>query len=359
MINVADYDALLDSMMKCKCGVLWKDSAAHFYLNSAEEVYKLCKELKDGTYKERPQKKFTITSPKEREVVSISFRDRVYQRSLNDNVIYPQMSKSLIYDNCACQKNKGTDFARNRLKMHMQKMYRKHGNKYYVLKMDIRHYYQTMQHDIAKKCFAKHIDQQHYDMAKQVLDSYEGEIGYNPGSQMIQITGISVLNDIDHFIKERLHVKHYMRYMDDMIILSNDINELKNIKYRVANELKKIGFELHRNKTKIYSAVDGFMFLGFKFRITKTGRVIMTVDPTRVKAERKKLYRLVKLAKQGKRTHAKVDACYESWKNHAAKGNSYKLLQRMDAYYQSLWSDENDTGRTQNEKNSAVNFGTV
>ena len=124
---IIGFEALWNSMMKCKRGVLWKDSVAWFTLNSVAEVTKLSNELESGTYKERGHKYFVLKYPKERQIMSIAFRDRVYQRSLNDVAIYPKMVKSFIYDNGACQKDKGADFSRERMKCHMQRYFRKYG----------------------------------------------------------------------------------------------------------------------------------------------------------------------------------------------------------------------------------------
>jgi len=88
--------------MKCKKGVLWKDSVASFYLRAGEKLMHLSKQLQDGTYKAKPPVHFMVTSPKPREIASIAFRDRIYQRSLNDNIVYPVMVKSFVYDNFAC-----------------------------------------------------------------------------------------------------------------------------------------------------------------------------------------------------------------------------------------------------------------
>lgn len=87
--KVVGFDALYESMLKCIRGYLYKDSVAHFFLNGIESVLTLEAEHKNGTYKARKPHKFKITFPKPRDAVSISFRDRVYQRSLNDNVITP------------------------------------------------------------------------------------------------------------------------------------------------------------------------------------------------------------------------------------------------------------------------------
>lgn len=338
--EIIGYEALWDSMLKCKLGVIWKDSVAGFYLDSVNQVSKLYQQLHDGTYKERPHKYFTIKYPKERNIMSISFRDRVYQRSLNDVAIYPAMSRSFIYDNAACQKNKGADFARNRFKYHLQKYYRKYGCNGYVLKMDVRGYYPNMRHDIAKSVFKNKLEPEVYNRAAKLLDSFPGEVGFNPGSQIIQIAGISVLNNIDHYIKERLKIKHYLRYMDDMLIISNSNSELKKVQEDINIKLNQIGFELHDKKTKIISLKEGIMFLGFIYRLTNTGKVVMSIDPDRVKAIKRKLYRLVKKARSGALSREKVNESYQSWCNHAGKGNSWKLLRRMDVYYNNLWRCE-------------------
>lgn len=338
--QIIGFDALWDSAMKCKRGVIWKDSVAGFCLDAVRQVSTLCDQLHNGTYRERPHKYFTIKYPKERSIMSISFRDRVYQRSLNDVGIYPAMCRSFIYDNAACQSGKGVDFAMRRFKCHLQRYFRKHGSEGYVLKMDVRGYYPNMRHDVAKEVFRRHLDANVYARAAEILNGFPGEVGFNPGSQIIQIAGISVLNGIDHYIKERLRVKHYMRYMDDMLIVDCDRARLESIREDVGRKLAEIGFELHPDKTKIIPLNRGVMFLGFVFRLTNTGAVTMTIDPERVRAMRRKLYRIVKRAKAGNVSRAKVDESYQSWKAHASRGNSWKMLRRMDEYYENLWRDE-------------------
>lgn len=346
--EIIGYEALWASMMKCKSGVIWKDSVAKFFLNGVSEIRKLSTELQRGTYQERPHRFFTVTSPKERRIMSISFRDRVYQRSLNDNAIYPEMIRHFIHDNGACQRGKGTDFARNRMRCHLQRYWRKHGLEGWILKMDVKGYYPNMRHQVAKDTFRKHLPENVYRRAEKILDSFPGEVGFFPGSQIIQIAGISVLDGVDHYVKERLQMKHYIRYMDDMIILDPDRKHMEEIREIVAGKLGEIGFTLHQEKTRIIPLRDGVMFLGFRFRLTETGKVILTVDSSRVAAERRKLRRMANLVRAGKMTREKVDQCYRSWKAHAEIGNSWKLIQRMDQYYQSLWRDEDgqrDQGR--------------
>lgn len=337
--SVIGFEALWESMMKCKRGVAWKDSVAAFILDAIRETSRLCDQLHDGTYRERPHKYFTIRYPKERAIMSISFRDRVYQRSLNDVAIYPAMARGFIYDNAACQKGKGADFARNRLKCHLQRYYRRYGCAGWALKMDVRGYYPNMRHSVAKVTFQRRLAPNVYARAAAILDSFPGDVGFNPGSQIIQIAGISVLDQIDHYVKERLRVRHYLRYMDDMLVLSPDRAELERIREDIAARLAEIGFDLHPKKTAITPIADGIMFLGFLYRLRPGGRVTLTLDPRRVKAQRRKLRRMVAKARAGALSQEKCDQSYQCWRAHAAHGNSHNLIRRMDAYYDSLWRD--------------------
>lgn len=334
---ITDYDQLYESMEKCKSGVMWKPSVKSFVLNDIENIYRMEKKLKDGTWKNGEPKPIKITYPKKRDGLSIAFKDRVYQRSINDNVLYPATTRTFIKDNWACQTGKGPDKARQRAKQMLWRFYCNWGLDGYVLQTDIHGYYPNMRHDVVEQCFSKHLEEDVYQMVREVLDTqYKGNIGYNPGSQMVQIAGIAILNDIDHYIKEKMHVKYYIRYMDDSIHIYRKKDDAEKNMRIINQKLNEIGFELNQKKTKIIPISKGFTFLGFQYRITDTGKVIMTLDPQNVKHERRKLKKMVLKAKRGEITKEKVDECYRTWKNHASKGNSYKMLQRIDRYYKEL-----------------------
>lgn len=336
--RVIGYDALYESMRRCRKGVIWKDSVASYCLNAVERTAKLNNELMAGTYKARPPVRFRITSPKPREIASITFRDRVYQRSLNDNIVYPVMCRSFIYDNFACQKGKGTDAARDRLKEFLRRYYRRYGSNGNVAQFDIHGYYPNMNHSVTEKLFNEKLPDEIAVMVQTILrEQYEGEKGYNPGSQLIQIAGISILDKLDHYIKEKLHAKLYIRYMDDFIIISHDRVYLEECRRAVEKQLESIGFGLNPKKTRIFELSEGIEFLGFRFNLTETGKVLMLIKPENVKRERKKLRRLVAKSKRGCLPKEKVDESYAAWRNHASKGQTYRLLKRMDAYYNSLW----------------------
>ena len=338
--DIIGFDALYRSMQKCKKGVTWKDSVAHYTMHGIEETLKLEDELKSGTYKARKTHKFTVTSPKRREIISVAFRDRVYQRSLNDNALYPEMTRSFIRDNWACQKGKGTQDARKRIKVFLRKMYRKYGLNFYGLQIDIHSYYGSMQHKTVNRQLKEKLDSELAHRVITVLDGqYSGETGYNPGSQMVQIVGISFLNDLDHRIRETIGADEFGRYMDDSMLFSNSIECLERCQIEIENILKENGLTYNPKKTHIFNIREGFDFLGFHFRFTATGKVIMTVLSKNVKAERRKLRRMVHKCKRGEMTKRSVYESYKSWRAHASQGDSHNLIKRMDQYLKSLWED--------------------
>ena len=125
---------------------------------------------------------------------------------------------------------------------------------------------------------------------------------------------------------------------------------LEYCKDKVIEKLAEYGFEPNPKKTKVIPITEEILFLGFYYRLTETGKIIMRLNPANVKQERKKLYRLVAKAKKGESSKAKVDECFNGWKDHAAKGTSYQLLRRMEAYYKELWRNQDGISTDQNKR---------
>ncbi len=340
--EIIGEDALFASMEKCARGVKWKGAVARFRHHWPDEIEKLCSQLHDGSYRERKAKYFIVTEPKQREIMSIHFRDRVFQRSLNDVAIYPQASRSFIADNFACQKGKGTEAARDRLKEFLYQFFRKHGTDGYVLKIDIKGYYPNMDHKYAETMFRRYMDDETYQLALSVLARLPGDIGYNPGSQIVQIVGITALDSLDHFIKERLRVKYYIRYMDDFILIHHDREYLKACLEEISKRLREIKMDIHPQKTKIQSIKDPILYLGFVYRLTGTGKVVILADPKKIKHEKKKIRRMVMLVRKGELSKRDVDAHFKAYKASARYGNSHNLIYRLNRWYEDLWKEQNE-----------------
>lgn len=354
--TVCDFENLYNAMNVCKKGVLWKDSVAGWVKNGIINCAELEEQLRNGTYSIDAYSKFVIYEPKKRDIVSTRFKDRVFQRSLCDNYLTEQVTKSFIYDNGACLRNKGTEFARSRLVAHMQKFFRKHGRNGYVLKCDISNYFGSTPHSVVKEKLRKLCeDDWAYSEVCRIVDSFgtddNPDVGMGLGSQTTQICQLTFLNDIDHGIKERKRIKHYVRYMDDFILIHEDKETLKDCLQYIREEMEKIGLKLSEKKTQVFPLTQTIHFLGFSFRLTDTGKVVKKVLPNKVSHERRKLKKMAGLVKEGRMTREKADECFAAWLAHASaepsserKGkpfigrtDNYFMIENMKRYYKTLW----------------------
>ena len=338
------FEALYDSMWKCKRGKMWKTSVARFVQHGIEETLKLEQQLADGTYIPRKPHEFELTYPKRRPCSSTHIRDRIVQRSVNDLVLYPNMANSFIWDNFACQKGKGTTKALDRVDCFLHRYYINNGNSNegWVYRRDVEHYYNSMDHDISMDCFAKHNDEKTMYLIKRwMARQYPGTVGFAPGSQMIQILGISLLDEFDHFVKERLGVEYYERFMDDSYSISNSREFLEFCHEEETKCISDVKLRLHPRKTRIYPLKEGIEFLGFTFKLTESGEVIRLIKPQNVKHERLKLRRMAAMVKRGEMSKQKFYECYGAWKAHAELGNTAQVIMRMDKFVKSLFEEDN------------------
>ena len=184
----------------------------------------------------------------------------------------PIFEKKFIYDSYASRPGKGTHSACERLK-HFLRGAAATGKPVYVLQCDIHHYYQSVDHEKLKELIRRTIaDKRLLEVWDRIIDGYNEDIGVGIpiGALTSQLSANIYLDTLDHFVKECIQAKRYLRYMDDFIIVENDKEKLKrylaDIKWLLECHLK-----LQLNpKTKIFPASHGVDFAGFRTFIDKT-----------------------------------------------------------------------------------------
>lgn len=337
--DAVTFKELYKGLKKSCCNVRWKDSVTGYEANGLKNTYLLRQSLLDGTYKISGYQRFKVHEPKEREIVATRLKDRQFQRSLCDNVLYPQITRSFIRDNCACQRGKGVDNALDRLTVHLRRYYFKHGPNGWALKCDIRHYFAETPHDVAKAAIRKRLtDQRAAYYTDAIIDSFGGDKGIGLGSQVSQITELAVLDDLDHYIKERLRIKHYLRYMDDFILIHEDKSVLRAALAEIEKRLSALGLTLNE-KTQILPLKNGVLWLKWRFVLTDTGKVIRKICMKSVVRERRKLRKMAKLAVAGRIPAAAITESFITWKAHAQRGNCRKIVADMQKLYDKLLSE--------------------
>lgn len=342
---VYDFNNLYKAYMDSKKGKRWKGATNRFEMNSLEDVAYLQHLLKKKIYTLGKYNIFAIHEPKERIIKSISFKDKVVQRSLCDNVLEPIFERSLIYDNYACRKSKGVHAGIARTEEFYRKYYRKNGLDGWVLKCDIEKYFDSIDHDILKKIVRKHIfDEDVLWLLDIIIDSTNSK-GLPIGNQTSQWFAILFLNEMDHFIKEKLRIKYYLRYMDDFVLIHHDKEYLKYCKQEIIKYLDGLKLKLN-HKSHVFPLRNGVDFLGFHIYLTESGKVIKKVRRDSKKRVKRKLKKFKEFYVSGERTKEQIEQSYKSWVAHASHGNCYHLIRNMNNRYEKIFEGDGVNGKS-------------
>ena len=342
------FDSLYKGLKKSCKNVRWKDSTVGYESNALKNTYRLRESLLNGKYKIDRYQHFTVYEPKKREIVATRLKDRQFQRSLCDNGFYEQITRSFIADNCACLRGRGVDYTLNRLTAHLRRYRQEYGSTGWVLNCDIKHYFPSIRHDVAKAAIYKRVsDKDIAARACEVVDSF-GEIGLGLGSQISQLVALAVLDDLNHFIKERLGVKHYIRYMDDFILIHHDKEFLRKCRKEIEAKLAALGLVLN-NKTVLYPLRQGVKLLQWRFNITDSGAIIRKMNKKKHGKERRKLKKLFEKEISGEYAEGTAHESLVSYLANAARGDTYFERERMKEYYKKLEVMANEKRRLQED----------
>ncbi len=138
-------------------------------------------------------------------------------------------------------------------------------NTKYCLKIDVKKYYPSINHEKLKLCYKRIFkDNDLLWLIDEIIDSTGGDYGIPIGNYLSQYSGNLYLSKFDHYVKEILHVKHYFRYMDDIVIFSSSKEELRKIFCKISIELNKLYLEIKSNYQVFPTSVRGVDFLGYR-----------------------------------------------------------------------------------------------
>lgn len=222
-------------------------------------ISRIYETLKNKTYEVGPYNVFTIYEPKERRIVSQSLHDKVINHLVSREILMPSVIPCLIDENIASRKNMGTKKGYELFRKYIRKCKIKYGN-YYILKCDISKFFASINQEILKEKLKRRIkDKDALDIVFKIIDSEKEGLGI--GNMTSQILAIFYLNDMDHFIKEKLKIKYYIRYQDDFLPFHPSKEYLKYCFSEIKKFLEKEKLTLNR-KSRIYKSTNNFIFLG-------------------------------------------------------------------------------------------------
>lgn len=334
--QIYDFDNLLRAFKNARKGKMHKRNVAAFEWQMERNLLQLQEELQSKTYQPGAYRTFKIYDPKERMISAAPFRDRVVHHALCQ-VVMPLFEQSFIYDSYANRKGKGTHLAIRRCQDFLRK-------NQYVLKADIRKYFPSIDHELLKSSIRRTIacpdtlwlmddiiDNSNPQEARNIyfpgddlFAPFERKRGLPLGNLTSQYFANIYLNGFDHFIKDELGVKHYIRYVDDFVIFQQNKTALWEIKSAVETYLQKLRLQLHPDKCYIMPTEEGVTFLGQ--RVFTTHRLLRNEN---VRRFRKRLRVNLQQFRMNQLKVDQLEAGWNAWLGHAAQANTYHLRNRL------------------------------
>lgn len=186
-------------------------------------------------------------------------QDKIINHLVARYILYPAILPCLLDVNIASRKNMGTSKG-IKLAINYHRKCKIKYKTYYILKCDISKFFASIDHEIMKKEIKRRIKDK--DALKIVFDIIDSNTeGLYIGSMTNQILAIFYLNDMDHFIKEKLKINYYVRYQDDFLLFHESKEYLKYCLQEIKIFLEKGKLSLN-SKTRIYKNTNNFLFLG-------------------------------------------------------------------------------------------------
>jgi hypothetical protein len=322
--RVCDFASLYDGHRAARLGKRDKGEVIAFEMDLAANLWGIKRRLEDRSYNVAGYKRFMIHDPKDREIQALSYADRVVQHSLCDNALTAFFENRLIYDNCACRVGKGTHFGMNRLACFMREHYAAHGAAGWILKADVRKYFASIDHGILRERLRRIVpDPDIMALLEKIIGSFNADTGKGEpmGNQTSQLFALYYLDPVDRLVKEKLRVKHYTRYMDDMVLLHPDRDFLRDCLWRMRT-LAEDGLKLELNeKTQIFTIRNGVDYLGWHFYLTETGKVVKKLRASSKVRIKRRMKGLQKGYGSGKLSFDDVNRSMASTHGHLIHGH--------------------------------------
>jgi retron-type reverse transcriptase len=305
----------------------YKAAAIRFTEHETVNIRELVAQLQDKSYRVGPYSQFTVYEPKEREIYAPCFRDKILQHMVHSvlkHIYWP----CFISDSYACIENKGTHACVERIGHFLRKAQWQYGKGAFIVKIDIRKFFYTIDREVLKKLLRKKI--RCHDtlwLLDSIIDSSPApERGLPLGNLTSQLFANIYLNELDQYVKRRLGVKYYLRYADDAIAMVQSKDEARRILEATRVYLsERLNLDLNAKKSKIFPIEQGVNAIGFKHH--PTHRLLRNDCKKKVK---RKLRAMPGLVECGSMTEGRAQQMIGSWYGHARYANAFRFIRKLE-----------------------------
>lgn len=324
--NALTFEKLYQAHIRAKQHKANRNELIRFEFNLENNLINLLKNIQNNTYHLGKYTTFIIYEPKRREIMSLPYRDRIVHQWYVEEFLKPYFLPKLIHTSFACITNKGTHKAVETIQHYMRIYYRKNPN-FWILKCDIKKFFYSIDKNILFNILKKGIsDKKLLRFTHQLIFENQdaNSKGIPIGNYTSQFFANIYLNELDQYLKHQLHIRYYVRYMDDFILLLDSKEECKRVKTAIEVFLND-NLELELNhKSGYYPNHFGVNFCGY--RTFTTHRLLR-------KKSKVNMYRKInsynKLYHKNKLDIPKVMLSINSWLGHASFASTYSLQKKM------------------------------
>jgi len=341
-----------------------KKKVYRFDLYKVENLIECYNTLLDSSNYNFKYNIFLIRRPKYRIVMALDLKDKLINHYITRYMLMPKFEKYLDFRNVATRKDMGRDYGIKLVLKYIE--YYKHKDNCYCLKLDIKKYFYSIDHKILKDMLRKNLTDEEYKLMDIIINStnceyindnikrlknkelsynnkrtkeieevplYEEGKGLPIGNMTSQFLAIFYLNGLDHKIIHDFKIKHYVRYMDDFLLFSDDKEYLKELKFKIENILNTVYcLKLNSKKTKITSIKEGFCFCGYHFRV-KNNKTIITIPISTRNRVKGRIKEVKYLYQNGK---ISLNSCFcsvETYLNGFVFGDSRRIKRMVEKYF--------------------------
>lgn len=244
-----------------------KKDIINFEIHLEDNVFSLYEEVRNNAYKHSLYKHFQIFDNKKRDIYKAEVKDRIMHQIIYDYLLLI-FEQSFISDSYASRKNKGQYKAVDTFRYFIQLVSCEHKESY-ILKCDVRKYFDNIDHGILLSLIKEKVKcEKVLKIIQEMLSSYHSPAGFQKGIPLGNITSQIFaniyLNELDHYVKENLRQRFYVRYNDDFVIVFENNKNIVEVRDTIISFVKeKLFLEIPKEKTSIRKISWGVDFLGF------------------------------------------------------------------------------------------------
>lgn len=302
--KITNLNNLFPAYHEFRRGKRSKPDVQEFERHLEDNIFQLHEDLVFGRYRHGLYHRFHIFDPKHRVIHKANVRDRLVHHAIY-RILSPIFEHSFIFDSYSCRIGKGTHTAVRRLEKFTRKVSKNYTKSCWALKLDIKKSFDSINHQILLNTLSQKIScPKTNNLLAEIVRSYNSchcernavkrskPAGLPPDSRDCfvaslrsaprndtrerELKGIPIgnltsqlfanvyMDAFDHFIKEKLHIKYYLRYTDDFVIIHQDQNQLKQLIQPIQIWLKQHReLKLHPNKIILRKLSQGIDFLGY------------------------------------------------------------------------------------------------